>query len=116
MESIGTYLRRERELRKISLEELSYQTRVPVKYLEAIEAEQFEAIPGATFAKGYLKAYAQYIGLVPEEVLLRFEDMLENLTIPAHKTLEEPQHVYRIIGIVILFTLILFGILWAVKG
>ncbi len=79
VESIGSYLRRERELRKISLEEVAEQTRVKIDYLQAIESEHFERLPGMTFARGYLKAYAAYIGLVPEDVLLRFEDFLSGL-------------------------------------
>src|SRR5215831_14039372 len=75
-ESIGSYLRRERELRKIPLEEVADHTRVKIEYLQAIESEHFEKLPGMTFARGYLKAYADCIGLDPEEVLLRFDDFL----------------------------------------
>ena len=50
-ESIGSYLRRERELRKISLEEVAEQTRIKIEHLHAIESEHFEKIPGMTFAR-----------------------------------------------------------------
>ncbi len=79
-ESMGSYLRRERELRKITLEELSAQTRIRPEYLHAIEAERFEKLPGLTFVKGYLRAYANGIGLIPEEVVLRFEGYLARLS------------------------------------
>ncbi|HKX12648.1 MAG TPA: helix-turn-helix transcriptional regulator [bacterium] len=79
-ESLGSYLRRERELRKIPLPEVADQTRVKIEYLHAIESEHFEKLPGMTFARGYLKAYASYIGLNPEDVLLRFEDLLKGMT------------------------------------
>jgi len=79
-ESIGSHLRRERELRKISLEEVAEQTRIKIEYLQAIESEHFEKIPGMTFARGYLKAYADCIGLASEDVLLRFEDFLSGLS------------------------------------
>ena len=80
-EPLGAYLKRERELRRISLSELSEQTRIKSEYLEAIEADRFEKIPGMTFARGYLKAYASYVGLNPEEVLLRFEGLLKKLCV-----------------------------------
>ena len=79
-ESLGSYLRRERELRKIPLTEVAEQTRVKIEYLQAIESEHFEKLPGMTFARGYLKAYASYVGLNPEDVLLRFEDLLTGMS------------------------------------
>jgi len=77
-DSIGSFLKRERELRRIPLGEISEHTRIKPEYLEAIEADQFEKIPGLIFAKGYLRAYAEYVGLNPEEVLLRFDDLVGN--------------------------------------
>ncbi len=79
-ESIGSYLKRERELRKISLAEISEHTHIKMGYLEAMESEHFEKIPGITFVRGYLSAYSRYLGLLPEDVLLRFEDYLEKLS------------------------------------
>jgi cytoskeletal protein RodZ len=76
-ETIGSYLKKEREQRNIPLEELAEQTRIKVPYLHAIESEHFEKLPGLTFAKGYLKAYALYVGLLPEEVLSKFEHYLK---------------------------------------
>ena len=116
-ESIGSYLRRERELRKISLEEVAEQTRVKLEYLQAIESEHFEKLPGMTFARGYLKAYATAIGLLPEDVLLRFEDFLGKLSGPSSPR-PERSHTKLLIGLVAL--LVLFGagtilVLWIKK-
>jgi cytoskeletal protein RodZ len=82
LETLGAHLRRERELRKITLEEVSEQTHIKIEYLRAIESDHFEKTPGLTFAKGYLKTYAAYIGLSPDEVLLQFEGMLKKLSGP----------------------------------
>lgn len=78
-ETFGSFLKQERELRNIPLEEVSEQTHIKLSYLEAMESNHFEKLPGLTFAKGYLRAYAGYIGLIPEEVLLQFEDYLRKL-------------------------------------
>jgi len=78
--SFGSYLKTERELRKISLEEISEQTHIKLDYLEAMEGDHFEKLPGMTFVRGYLRAYAGYVGLLPEDVLLRFEDYLKQLS------------------------------------
>ena len=69
MESIGRYLRRERELRQISLEELAQTTRIPFKMLEHIEDDDFEKLPGEVFARGFLKCYARALGVEADEVL-----------------------------------------------
>lgn len=69
MESIGRYLRRERELRQVSLEELAQTTRIPLKMLQHIEADDFEKLPGEIFARGFLKCYARALGIAPDDVL-----------------------------------------------
>ena len=69
MESIGRYLRRERELRQISLEELAQTTRIPLKMLQHIEDDDFEKLPGEIFARGFLKCYARALGVEADEVL-----------------------------------------------
>jgi cytoskeletal protein RodZ len=111
--SVGSYLKRERELRRIPLEEISEQTRIKLEYLEAIESEHFEKIPGLIFAKGYLRSYAEYVGLNPEEVVLRFEALLSGLSgdgIP-----ERPRRSLRLFWLVTFLILILSAtsvILW----
>ena len=72
MDSIGAYLRRERELRHVSLEELVQITRVPLKMLQRIEEDRFDELPGEVFARGFLRSYARALGLDCEDVLARF--------------------------------------------
>lgn len=72
MESVGTYLRREREARRMSVEEIARSTRVPASSVERIEADQFDELPGEVFVRGFLRAYARALGLPPEEVLARY--------------------------------------------
>lgn len=79
-DTFGAFLKQERELRKISLGELCEHTHIKMEYLEAMESNHFERLPGLTFAKGFIQAYAKYIGLEPDETLLRFEDTLKQLS------------------------------------
>jgi cytoskeletal protein RodZ len=74
MDSIGAFLRRERELRQISLEELVQQTRVPLRMLQRIEEDRFDDLPGDVFARGFLRSYARALGLPAEQVLARFAE------------------------------------------
>lgn len=71
----GLYLRRERELRNITLDEIAQVTRVNKRYLVLIEEGREEGLPALPFVKGFLSAYARYIGLNPEEVLTFFEEV-----------------------------------------
>ncbi len=72
MESVGQYLRKQREAKRMSIEEISRATRVPVSSVERIEADQFDELPGEVFVRGFLKSYAQAVGLAPDDVLARY--------------------------------------------
>lgn len=69
---MGQYLKRERESRSISLEELSRSTRIGLPYLQALERDDFVFITQREFILGFLKGYARYLGLEVEEVLRRY--------------------------------------------
>ena len=72
MEPVGQYLRRHREERQMSVEEIARSTRVPMDSVTRIEADQFDELPGEVFVRGFLKSYARAVGLAPEEVLARY--------------------------------------------
>jgi cytoskeleton protein RodZ len=63
---IGSSLREARERRGLELHEVEQATRIRVKYLQALEDERFDVIPGAAYAKGFLRVYADYLGLEPQ--------------------------------------------------
>ena len=74
MESFGTYLKGERELRKISLDEISRATKIRRAILEAIENDQGEALLPEAVVKGFIKTYARHIGLDPKEVMTTYAE------------------------------------------
>lgn len=69
MASFGESLRRERELRRITLREVSEATKINSRYLEALERNEFTYLPGGAFTKGFIRAYARYIGVDEAEML-----------------------------------------------
>jgi cytoskeleton protein RodZ len=69
MANFGETLKRERELRKISLREVSEATKIGLRYLEAMEENRFEQLPGGLFNKGFIRAYAKFIGLDGETLV-----------------------------------------------
>ena len=72
MASLGQDLRRERELRGISLKEISSSTKISLRFLEALEEDRLDIIPGNFFIKAILKSYAKFIGLEEDYVLNKF--------------------------------------------
>ena len=67
--SFGSWLRQQREIRNISLREISDNTKIGMRYLEALEEDRFEVLPAQIFAKGFLREYAKYVGLDADEVV-----------------------------------------------
>jgi cytoskeleton protein RodZ len=67
--SIGEQLRLAREGRGVGLREISDQTRIAIRYLEAIEANDFGRLPGGVFNRSFIKAYARYIGYDEREAV-----------------------------------------------
>jgi cytoskeletal protein RodZ len=71
--SLGTQLQLERERRQVSLRSVAERTRVPERFLMALEQEQFEQLPGGDFNSGILRSYCSDLGLDEGEWLARFE-------------------------------------------
>ena len=61
-ESIGEKLRLAREARGIALRDISEQTRISIRYLEAIESDDYRRLPGGIFNRSFIRAYAKFIG------------------------------------------------------
>jgi cytoskeleton protein RodZ len=67
--SFGAWLRRQREAREINLRDIAERTKISLRYLEAMEQDRFDVLPAPVFAKGFLREYARYVGLSPDEVV-----------------------------------------------
>ncbi len=67
--SFGSWLRRQREVRDISLREIAESSKISLRYLEAFEQDRFDILPARVFAQGFLREYAKYVGLDPDEVV-----------------------------------------------
>jgi cytoskeleton protein RodZ len=65
----GAWLRRQREVRDVHLDEVVQATKVGRRYLNAFEEGRFELLPAPVFAKGFLREYARYVGLDADEVV-----------------------------------------------
>jgi cytoskeleton protein RodZ len=67
--SIGEKLRLEREAHGIALRDISEQTRISMRYLEAIEADDYRRLPGGIFNRSFIRAYAKFVGFDEQEAI-----------------------------------------------
>jgi cytoskeleton protein RodZ len=68
----GDHLKREREMRGVSLEEISAATRISTRFLEAIEHEQWDQLPGGVFNRGFIRAMARFLGLDEDDMVAEY--------------------------------------------
>lgn len=107
-ESLGKYLKREREDRKITLREVSKQIKVREQFLRAVEEDRRDLLPSVTYVKGFLSAYAKYLGLDPNEVILRYEaesqrePIIRPEVLPQKRRLWNPKYLWTIGGVIII--------------
>jgi cytoskeletal protein RodZ len=73
VESLGKYLKAERESRNLSLKQVSESTRIKERLLKAIEEDQYELLSSHVYVKGFLDAYARYLELDPNDIVLRYQ-------------------------------------------
>jgi len=66
---IGNKLKEARESRGLTLEEVEEETKIRRKYILAMEQEQFQVLPGPIYARAFLKNYARFLNIDPEEIL-----------------------------------------------
>jgi cytoskeleton protein RodZ len=69
MGAFGDRLRREREMRGITLDEITESTKISRRHLEALEREHFDQLPGGVFNKGFVRAYARFLGLDEDQAV-----------------------------------------------
>ncbi len=128
MENLGKYLQEQREAQRVSIEEMAFRTKIPVRYIQAIEENAFDQIPSQVSAKGFLRSYVQCLGLDDAPVLEAFaqqvipssdafsasEDQDEILSYVQVKTpsrLPFPRRVLLWVGGVVVLLLIFVGLL-----
>ena len=71
--NFGERLKRERELREVTLEEITSATRIGPRFLEALENEEWEKLPGGVFNRGFVRSVARYLGLDEESFLAEYD-------------------------------------------
>src|SRR5688572_3860051 len=75
MSNFGANFRKAREAAGLPLEKIASETRISTRFLTAIENEAFELLPGGIFNRGFIRAYAEYLGLDSDQVVADYDRM-----------------------------------------
>jgi cytoskeletal protein RodZ len=91
--SFGEELRREREIRGISLKEIADATKISKRFLEAIERNDHRTLPAPVFTRGFVREYSRYLGLNAEEIVNRY-----NFAAAGDDRIEKTPHMDRLVA------------------
>jgi transcriptional regulator with XRE-family HTH domain len=89
--SFGDELRREREIRGISLKEIADSTKISKRFLDAIERNDHKTLPAPVFTRGFVREYARYLGLNADEMVNRY-----NFAAVGDDRIEQSAHLERL--------------------
>ncbi len=127
---IGKTLKETREAMGLSLEAVEEETKIRRKYIQALEQEEFQILPGPIYAKAFLKNYTRFLGIKVEEVMEEYRLQYPEQTAPEEtlappvekvrvkaktKTQEGPRYWVYVISAIIIIGVII-SILYVTKG
>jgi cytoskeleton protein RodZ len=92
---LGSELREARVQRGLTLEQVAYETRIRTRYLEALEDERWDDLPGEAYAKGFLRTYADFVGLDGPQMLARYRDRFPRRAEPPVSPRAQPPYAPR---------------------
>jgi cytoskeletal protein RodZ len=87
--NFGERLKREREMREVSMDELTKATRISKRFVEALENEDWDKLPGGMFGHGFIRTIARYLGLDEEGLLGEYDLARADKAVPAPLKNEE---------------------------
>jgi cytoskeletal protein RodZ len=86
----GDRLKRERELRGVSRDEICTATRISTRFLEALENEQWGILPGGIFNRGFVRAVARFLGLDEDDMLAEYDLAMSHQGSPNEASVSPP--------------------------
>ncbi|MCI0329419.1 MAG: DUF4115 domain-containing protein [candidate division Zixibacteria bacterium] len=89
MSSLGAFLRSKREERGIALEEMAERSRIPLRYLSALEEDRLDALPGKVYERLFIRTYADMVGVNVDELSRQFKEIQNTLEL---KVRPEDEH------------------------
>jgi cytoskeletal protein RodZ len=108
VESLGEKLKTARENKGYSYDQVSRETNIAGRYIQALEEEVFDVFPGEAYLLGFLRNYGEYLGLDPQELLSGYRALkIQEQPIPVEQLLHSPSQAPKIIRNVAIIVLIL---------
>ena len=111
MASFGENLRRERELRGVALRDIADATKISMRFLQALEQDRVDVLPGGIFQRSFVRQYAKHLGLDPDRMVTEFDHVYGPE--PAVPKTASP---YPLVGLAGLLSLGLFFVLKTVRA
>jgi cytoskeleton protein RodZ len=111
----GEHLKREREMRGVTLEEISAATRIAPRFLAALESEQWELLPGGVFNRGFIRSVARYLGLDEDSLVAEYALETRGRSDPGvvADPPEEPERNWARVFVVVVLVLVVLAGGWA---
>ena len=95
MMTLGEFLRRERETKGVTLEQVASNTKIALYLLHALEADQYSELPAKPFLRGFVLSYCRFIGLNGRETLAGYESFINQRCVEKiHKEVGEGTHFF----------------------
>jgi cytoskeleton protein RodZ len=104
MTSFGATFKRARESRGISLDQIASETRISTRFLTAIENEEFHVLPGGIFNRGFVRTFAQAVGVDPDQAVADYERLTstaEPVDVLASASVDAPDRQNRLYSIAV---------------
>jgi transcriptional regulator with XRE-family HTH domain len=117
MNEIGTIFKEARARTGKTIEEAVRETKIAKKYLIAIENEDFDVFPGETYLIGFMRNYAQFLGIDPDEVVHRYKDLkIQEQPAPIEQLMVRPVNVKRYVLLVVIALMVIASVIFIVKS
>jgi cytoskeletal protein RodZ len=110
MESIGEKLRGAREEKGYSIDQVARDTNIARRFVEALEREDFSVFPGDPYVLGFLRNYADYLGLDPEKVVTLYKNLkIQEQPVPVEELIQRKKKLPVGLIALVLFIVALLG-------
>ncbi len=115
MNQIGLIFKEAREQSGKTIEDAVKETKIARKYLQAIEDENFDVFPGETYLIGFIRNYSQFLGLDPDEMVLKYRDYkIQEQPAPIEQLTAKPTNIKRSVLLVIVAVMIVSSVLYII--
>ena len=111
MESLGERLKSARLEKELTFDQISRDTNISIRYLEALEAENFDVFPGEPYVIGFLKNYGAYLDLDIQKLISLYRALcIQEQPVPVEQLLKPRPRLPRIVIPILVVLIVLGGI------